>query len=166
MTDGLEIVEFSDDLAGDFRRINAEWIGAMYAMEATDHDVLDNPRARIVDRGGVILFVRAGDMGIVGACALMPAGDGVFELTKMGVSAAARGKKAGEFLLAGVIARAEAMAAAGSLSGLFLLTNRKSAAAIHLYEKLGFSHDAEIMERYGRRYERCNVAMSFALSRR
>jgi ribosomal protein S18 acetylase RimI-like enzyme len=44
---------------------------------------------------------------------------------------------------------------------LYLLSNRKSAAAIHLYEKLGFVHDAEIMSEYGTRYERCDVAMRY-----
>ena len=159
----LEIVPFSDALAADFERINTEWIMAMYTLEATDRDVLGNPRARIIDRGGDILFARAGDLGIVGACALMPSGDGAFELTKMGVLAAARGRKVGEFLLAGVIARARKMAASGTLRELYLLTNTKSEAAIHLYEKLGFTHSADIMARFGSRYERCNVAMAFAV---
>ena len=44
---------------------------------------------------------------------------------------------------------------------LYLLSNRKSAAAIHLYEKLGFRHDAEIMQRFGIRYARCDVAMRY-----
>ena len=44
---------------------------------------------------------------------------------------------------------------------LYLLTNKKCAPAIHLYEKLGFQHDAEIMARYGARYERCDVALRF-----
>jgi ribosomal protein S18 acetylase RimI-like enzyme len=44
---------------------------------------------------------------------------------------------------------------------LYLLTNRKCAAAIHLYEKLGFEHSEEIMRRYGQRYERCDVAMIY-----
>ncbi|WP_234411390.1 hypothetical protein [Rhodanobacter thiooxydans] len=35
------------------------------------------------------------------------------------------------------------------------------AAAIHLYEKLGFQHDAEIMARHGARYQRCDVAMRY-----
>ena len=38
-------------------------------------------------------------------------------------------------------------------------TNSSCAPAIHLYEKLGFVHDAEIMRRYAARYERCDVAM-------
>jgi ribosomal protein S18 acetylase RimI-like enzyme len=39
------------------------------------------------------------------------------------------------------------------------LTNTRCAAAIHLYEKNGFRHDAGIMARYGARHERCDVAM-------
>lgn len=39
--------------------------------------------------------------------------------------------------------------------------DQKCAAAIHLYEKLGFVHDAEIMRLFGARYERCDVAMSY-----
>ncbi len=154
---GLSIREFSDDLAHAFRDINAEWIGAMYRIEPTDQDVLDNPRARIVDPGGAILFVEAEGVGIVGTCALQKTGERSFELTKMGVRASARGCKAGEFLLHAVIARAMHMDA----DPLYLLSNRKSAAAIHLYEKLGFMHDDDIMNAYGARYARCDVAMRY-----
>jgi hypothetical protein len=44
---------------------------------------------------------------------------------------------------------------------LYLLSNRKSEAAIHLYEKLGFVHDAGVMRDYGGRYARCDVAMLY-----
>ena len=159
MTD-LTIHEFSDALAHHFRDINAEWIEDMYRMEDTDREVLGNPRARIVDAGGAILFVETAGLGIVGACALQKTGEGRYELTQMGVRASARGLKAGEFLLAATIARAQAMGA----TTLYLLTNRKSAAAIHLYKKLGFVHDAKIMAEHGARYHRCNVAMRYPLS--
>jgi ribosomal protein S18 acetylase RimI-like enzyme len=163
MTDALSLEAFRDDLAPAFASINGEWIEAMYTMEATDRAVLGNPRVHIIDKGGEILFARSAALGLVGACALMPHADGEFELTKMGVLAAARGRKVGEFLLAGVIAHARVMQADGRLNSLFLLTNRKSEAAIHLYEKLGFVHSADIMARHGSRYERCNVAMAFPL---
>jgi DNA-binding MarR family transcriptional regulator/N-acetylglutamate synthase-like GNAT family acetyltransferase len=153
----LRVVEFNDDLAPVFHRINAEWITAMYRLEATDIDLLENPRARIVEPGGAILFVEAPGLGVVGTCALKKTGEAAFELTKMGVTAAARGLKAGEFLLAATIARAKALGA----ETLYLLSNKKSVAAIHLYEKLGFVHDAQIMARYGAVYERCDVAMRY-----
>lgn len=118
------------------------------------------PRREIIDRGGDILFVEAEGLGVVGACALKKTGERRFELTKMGVLEGARCLKAGEFLLAAVIARAQAMGA----TTLYLLSNRKSAGATHLYEKLGFVHDAGIMADDGARYERCDVAMLYARS--
>ena len=155
---GLHIVEFSDEHAEAFRDINAQWIDAMYRLEQTDRDVLDHPRARIIDPGGAILFVEADGVGLIGTCALQKTGEGAFELTKMGVLEAARGRYAGEFLLRAVIARAQQMGA----RTLYLLSNKKSGVAIRLYEKLGFVHDQTIMRIYGARYERCDVAMLHA----
>lgn len=66
--------------------------------------------------------------------------------------------QADEFPLRGMIDRAQNAGA----EKLYLLTNSKCAAAIHLYEKLGFTHDAGIMADYGARYERCNVAMLYS----
>lgn len=153
----LRIRPFSDDLAHHFHDINAEWITEMFQLEATDRDVLEHPRTKIIEPGGDILFVEAKGLGIVGACALQKTGERSYELTKMGVRDSARGLKAGEFLLAAVIERAQALGA----DPLYLLSNAKCAAAVHLYEKLGFRHDAGIMERYGARYARCNVAMRY-----
>ena len=157
MPSALTIHEFRDDLAGHFRDINAEWIEAMFRLEPTDREVLDHPRAKIVDPGGAILFVEAPGTGIVGCCALQKTGETGFELTKMGVREAARGMKAGEFLLAATIAKAKTLGA----DPLYLLTNAKCAAAIHLDEKHGFRHDAGIMADFGARYARCDVAMRY-----
>jgi len=154
----LRIREFDPALAADFRDINAEWISAMFRLEQTDQDVLDHPSRHIIDRGGAILFVEAPGLGIIGTCALQRTGSRSVELTKMGVRSSARGLKAGEFLLAATIERAEAMGA----DPLYLLTNTKCEAAIHLYEKLGFIHDAGVMEEFGSRYQRCNVAMRYS----
>lgn len=158
----LSIVGYSDDLAPVFASINAEWIESMFVLEATDRAVLNDPRRHIIEPGGVILFVNAPGLGIVGTCALRKQSDGCFELTKMGVLGSARGRKAGEFLLAAMLEQARGMA----MSALYLLTNRKCAAAIHLYEKLGFVHDAAIMARFGGQYQRCDVAMSYPVAAR
>lgn len=157
MSHDLVIREFEDSLAQDFHDINAEWINTMFRLEDTDREVLTHPRAHIIDPGGQILFVEAAGLGIVGACALQKTGPTSYELTKMGVRETARGMKAGEFLLVAVIQRAMTLNA----DPLYLLTNAKCAAAIHLYEKLGFQHDADIMAQHGARYERCDVAMRY-----
>ena len=154
----MSVRDFSDDLAQAFHDINAEWISRMFALEENDIRLLENPRELIVNKGGAVLFAQTPDLGVVGTCAVMKMNDGWYELTKMGVLEAARGRKVGEFLLAATIERAKAM---GVADRLYLLTNKKCGPAIHLYEKLGFQHDAEIMALFGSRYERCDVAMRY-----
>ena len=156
---GLTIVEYDETLSRAFHDINAQWIEAMFVLEDHDRKVLENPKAWIIDPGGVILFVRSPEHGIVGVCALIKTGDATFELTKMGVLETARGLKAGEFLLEAIIARAKAM----QIRKLYLLTNHICEAAIHLYEKIGFAHDAAIMAEYGATYDRCDVAMLYPM---
>lgn len=153
----LSILPWAPERARAFHDINAAWIEEMFALEAHDREVLEDPQTHIIDRGGDILYAHSSALGLIGACALMPIEDGALELTKMGVLATARGLKVGEFLLAAAIERARHM----PQRPLFLLTNSRCAAAIHLYEKLGFQHDAEIMQRYGGLYGRCNVAMRY-----
>ncbi len=156
---GLEIVEFTDALAPHFDRISREWVEEMFRLEAEDIAMIENPRARVIDKGGTILFVRDPELGIIGTCALMPMADGGVELTKMGVLKSARGRRAGDFLMRQILKRARQM----QVQDLFLLTNSKCAAAIRLYEKYGFRHDDDSMRRYGHRYERCDVTMSYAM---
>lgn len=153
----LIVHDFRPELAPLFRDINVEWIASMFRLERADREVLDDPQHHILAGGGAILFVEVPGLGIVGTCALRKTGPSSAELTKMGVRQTARGLKAGEHLLAATIARAEAM----GIDDLYLLTNSKCTAAIHLYEKLGFVHDRQVMAAHGARYERCDVAMRY-----
>jgi ribosomal protein S18 acetylase RimI-like enzyme len=153
----LRIVEYRDELAPAFRDINAEWIEAMFVLEDVDRYVLQNPREAILDAGGDIMFVELVGRGIVGAGALRWDAPGQLELTKMGVRQAARGRKAGEFLLAALIERGLAM----QPERLFLLSSKKCEAAIHLYEKAGFCHDAELLAAAQHHYDRCDLAMCY-----
>ncbi|MFO0740094.1 MAG: bifunctional helix-turn-helix transcriptional regulator/GNAT family N-acetyltransferase [Labilithrix sp.] len=154
----LAVREYSDDLRQAFYDINAEWIQSMFTLEKKDKELMSRPRETILDPGGVILFAESRELGVVGTCALLKIEDGVFELSKMGVLERARGRGAGELLLESAILRASTM----GIETLYLLTNSKCVAAIKLYEKLGFVHDAEIMKRYGAAYARCDVAMRYA----
>lgn len=153
----LSVREYTDDLARDFYEINAEWIQTMFSLEEKDREILSRPREVILDPGGVIFFAESKALGVIGTCALLKIEEGVFELTKMGVLERARGRGAGELLLESAIARAADM----KVRTLYLLTNARCAAAIKLYEKLGFRHDDEIMSRYGAAYARCDVAMRY-----
>ena len=73
----------------------------------------------------------------------------------MGVLKKARGLEAGGYLLKALIEKARQLAT----KNLYLLTNKKCEAAIHLYKKHGFVDDKEIMSRFGGEYGRCDVAM-------
>jgi ribosomal protein S18 acetylase RimI-like enzyme len=156
----LKILEYTDAHAAAFHDINAQWIESMFVLEDHDRHVLTHPRELILDPGGAILMVSSKAHDIVGACALMKTSEGIFELTKMGVLENVRGLKAGEFLLRAVLERAATM----EMTTLYLLTSSKCEAAIHLYEKNGFVHDAAIMETYGATYARCDVAMSYPIA--
>ncbi len=158
----VTIQPFTDVLAPHFHTINAAWISTMFALEPHDEEVLADPRGFIVDRGGEVLFAVAPDGGVIGAGALMPTAPGCVELTKMGVLEAARGTGAGGLLLAALIEHARAMP---GVDTLYLLTNHRCAAAVHLYEKAGFRHDAAIMARFGGDYARCDVAMRCPLEK-
>lgn len=153
----LSIVEFSKENSHYFKEINEEWIQEMFALESKDQKVLDNPEKFILNPGGQILFVDVKGLGIVGAGALMPTGPREMELTKMGVFKKARGTGAGGFLLQALIQKALDL----GVENLYLLTNKKCEAAIHLYAKYGFVHDKEIMQRFGGEYSRCDVAMRY-----
>jgi GNAT superfamily N-acetyltransferase len=157
MVSMVSIVPWRPAFAGAFRDINLAWISEMFEVEAHDLEMLDDPQGFIINAGGVILCAEAVDLGVVGTCALIPSEDGGLELSKMAVLAAARGQRIGEALLTAAIEKAAAM----GHEPLFLLTNRRCVAAIRLYEKHGFQHDAGIMERYGASYARCDVAMRY-----
>jgi N-acetylglutamate synthase-like GNAT family acetyltransferase len=153
----LTIHRFSDALAPHFDRINREWISDMYLVEPIDEAQLTRPREMIVDPGGAILFIEDPEHGIVGTCGLLKMGPRTFELIKMGVSSAMRGRGAGDALLAAAIARAFEM----GCDRLFLLTNKKSERAIRMYLRHGFVHDADLLAEAGGEYARCNVAMRY-----
>ena len=157
-----QVVEYHDGLQPVFAAITRQWVEEMFTLEATDQAIIDNPRRTILDPGGCILFADLPGVGLVGTCALLPAGPATFELTKMGVLPSARGAGVGRFLIDQILVRAYAQQA----QTLFLLTNHRCEAAIHLYKKAGFVHDSAILERYRSRYQRCDVAMSYNMRTR
>lgn len=153
----IDFLPFSAELAPHFERINRQWIEAMFVMEQADRDVLSQPQQKVIDTGGQIWFAHHPQLGVVGTCALMNKGQGAYELTKMGVVAEARSLKIGEKLLQHVLQQARSM----PIHCLFLLTNKRCEAAIHLYQKNGFEHSQAIMQRFGQAYARCDVAMRY-----
>ncbi|MEV5609107.1 GNAT family N-acetyltransferase [Streptomyces sp. NPDC052225] len=119
-----------------FRALNEEWIARLFTLQEQDRAVLDDPFGRIVGPGGDVLLAREPGRGtVVGCVALISYPQAVFELAKMAVAPAAQRRGIGRQLIAAAIDRARALGGAR----LFLGTNSKLAAAIHLYEEAGFA---------------------------
>jgi GNAT superfamily N-acetyltransferase len=141
-----------------FRELNEEWISVFFALEAKDHETLADPFGHYVAPGGDVLLARGRDDRVIGCVALEPTGAGVFELSKMAVAPPERGRGIGRLLLQAAIDRARALGA----SSLFLGSNRRLAAAVRLYEAVGFQHVPR--EQVGPLpYERADVFMELSL---
>ena len=58
----ITIVPFHCELAGAFRRLNTDWIERLFAIEAADRKVLDDPQHSIIVPGGQIFFALDGEL--------------------------------------------------------------------------------------------------------
>jgi GNAT superfamily N-acetyltransferase/DNA-binding MarR family transcriptional regulator len=143
----VEIIPFEPRYRDDFRRLNVEWLEKHFYVEAIDHDVLSNPEEKILGPGGYIFLARrtpqpgagasdAPEGEIIGTCALIKAGRGRFELSKMAVTERYQGLRVGRRLLEAAIAQFEKTGA----RQLFLESNSKLKTALQLYESSGFQH--------------------------
>ena len=151
----MEIVDFRPELAGAFKALNEAWITTLFALEPKDEVVLGDPEGQVVARGGRVLFALE-DGEAVGCCALMALPDGGFELAKMAVSDAWKGRGLGRALMAAAVERAKAAGA----PRLYLETNSGLAPALALYRSFGFR---EIQPDTPSPYARADVIMELRL---
>jgi putative acetyltransferase len=131
------IIEYTDTYAADFKNINIEWLEKYNLLEDHDLHMLDNPRAVIIDQGGVI-FLAEDNGTIVGSAALLHEHNGVYELAKMTVVPTWRGKGISKLLLEKCIDTARTLHA----KKVILFSNDQLQTAIGLYEQYGFKHIA------------------------
>ena len=138
---GLPEIEIRSLKTGEdttaFRTLNEEWITRYFTLEKMDRETLGDPENKILRKGGHIFMAYLGHQA-VGCVALIPLGQGVYELSKMAVSPELRGLGIGRRLLQHTITQAKLIGA----KSLFLGSNAKLANAVHLYESVGFRHVA------------------------
>src|SRR5271165_184325 len=101
-----------------FRTLNEEWITRYFTLEPMDRETLGDPEGKILNQGGCILMAYLGHQA-VGCVALIPMGDGVYELSKMAVSPHLRGLGIGRRLLQHAVTQAKRIGA----KSLFLGSN-------------------------------------------
>jgi GNAT superfamily N-acetyltransferase len=132
-TPTVQILDFKPQHAAAFKALNEEWITRYFVLEEADRVSLNNPQSYILDKGGFILMASyKGE--IVGTCALIKDGEGVYELAKMAVTPKAQGLKIGKQLGEAAIAKAKTAGA----TKVYLVSNRKLDTALNLYRRLGF----------------------------
>ena len=141
----MEIVDFEPGHAAAFHDLNVAWISKYFAIEAKDREVLENPQAKIIAKGGRI-FMAVQDGRAVGCVALLKMGDGGYEVAKMTVSEDLRGSGLGRRLMQRCI---DAGAELGA-SRLYLETNSGLGPALGLYRAMGFQDLAPAATEYAR----------------
>lgn len=133
----IKIVLYRSEHHETFRQLNLEWLDHYNLTESHDLMVLDDPEGTILNNGGFIWMAEAGGV-IVGSAALMKEQEGVYELAKMAVTAAYRGKGISKLLIEKCLEKATETGA----RKLTLFSNHQLQTAIGLYEKYGFRHVA------------------------
>ncbi|GJM14278.1 MAG: hypothetical protein DHS20C12_26810 [Pseudohongiella sp.] len=146
----VELLEYSDEYAEDFRDLNYAWINQNFDVEESDREMLEEPDKAIVDKGGYIVIAKyKGE--VIGTCALIRQNATRVELAKMAVAQKAKGKGIGYLLGQHCIAKAREL----NFQQLFLESNTKLVPAINLYKKLGFKRVVGEPSPYAR----CNIQM-------
>ena len=152
--DTVEIVSYKPSYRKDFSELNREWIERYFVVEEADRPSLNDPQSTIVDDGGDILFAKLNNR-IVGTVALVRYSDEIFELAKMAVRQETQGRGIGRKLMNACIDRAKELGA----KKLFLVTNGRLTAALHLYRSVGFN-DVDLGESsYGRATHRLEMEL-------
>jgi len=131
----IEIIDYSGKYHDDFRRLNLGWLEEYQLTESHDLAILNDPENTVINKGGCI-FLALHQHRIIGTAGLAKESDTVFELIKMAVDPAYRGRGISKLLLNRCIGEAKNRKA----KKLFLFSNSRLQTAISLYTKYGFRH--------------------------
>ena len=154
-TDIPQLVTWRPELRGAFERLNLEWIERYFAVEEEDRKVFEDPAGRIVEPGGQVFFLLDED-GVRGTCAVIRHDAETFELAKMAVDPAARGRGYGDRLVEAAVAFARTAGA----RRLMLVSNSRLGPALGLYRKHGF-RDVPLDPANG--YSRADIQLALRL---
>ena len=113
--------------------MNLEWLDKFNLTESHDLEILDDPQGTVIARGGCI-FLAMDENKVIGTAGLWKESEGDFELIKMFVDSAYRGRGISKLLLDKCIDEAKQLGA----KKMFLYSNSQLKTAIQLYKKYGF----------------------------
>lgn len=131
----VTIIDYLPEHQPFFEKFNRAWIEELFEMEPVDEWVLTNPDKAIIETGGAILMAEYEGV-VAGTVGLRKVDDKTYEFTKMAVDPAFRRKGIAEAISYASLQKARDLGA----DKVILYSNTKNAAAIRLYEKMGFRH--------------------------
>jgi putative acetyltransferase len=131
----ITIIDFEDKYAAGFRQLNLEWLQQYNLTEAHDLEILNDPRGTIIGSGGCIFLAMEQDT-IAGCAGLMKTKHNEYELVKMTVAEAFRGRGISKLLLGHCMEKAKQLRA----KKITLLSNHQLVTALHLYKQFGFTN--------------------------
>jgi putative acetyltransferase len=150
----VEIIAYENKYQPDFYRLNVVWLDKYNLKESHDLMILEDPKGTIIDNGGFIWLAKENE-NIIGSAALIKEADGIFELAKMAVDDAYKGRGISKLLIETCIEKAKECGA----EKLELFSNHQLTTALSLYEKYGFKH----VEVTGSPFETADVKMELGL---
>ena len=131
----IEIIDYKPEHQPYWEKLNRDWIKVYFEIEPFDEYVLQNPEEAILKDGGAILLALYNGE-LAGTAGLRKLDDRTFEFTKMTVAEDFRRKGIGEAMCYASFRKAKELGA----TSVILYSNRLQAAAIKMYEKIGFKH--------------------------
>jgi putative acetyltransferase len=153
--EAVTVVTYRKEFRAAFELLNRDWIETNFVLEEADREVFSDPEAAVLGTGGQIFFVLEGDQ-VQGTCAVLPHGEGDFEIAKMAVAPAARGRGYGDLLMDAAVR----FAADAGARRIVIVSNTVLQPAIRLYEKHGFVRVPLTSEG---RYRRANIRLERSL---
>ena len=150
----IQIIEWQDRYAEDFRRLSLEWLEKYLHVEPADIEILEHPRETVVDKGGMIYFAMDGEVP-VGTVAMIRMEKDLYELAKLGVTEKYKGRHISELLMDAAIEFARKVNA----EKIELCSNSRLIPALMLYRKYGFM-DVPVVDAH---YEEADVMMELNL---
>ena len=129
----MEIIEYDAKYKDDFIRFNKDWIlnnfGVLEKEDIETFDTIDEELAE----GGMIYFAVEGSV-VLAACMTKPMENDTWEICKLCSNKTRPHKGCGT----AVFCAATQWAVDHGAKRLFILSNSKLKAAVHIYEKCGF----------------------------
>jgi ribosomal protein S18 acetylase RimI-like enzyme len=145
------VVPYREELRAAFEQLNRDWIERYFTLEDADREIFADPRTKVLAPGGQIFFVVEGSR-VLGTCAVLRHTAEEYEIAKMAVAPAGRGRGLGDRLMEAAVG----FAAESGARKVVIVSNTVLGPAIQLYRKHGFG---EVPLASDSRYRRANIRM-------